>query len=132
MANTVDVQKLVDGERNAIFRVYVASDGVAGDLSDEVIVDLSTLNGSPDNVRLDKIQAHFAGFIGVLEWDATTDDEILTIPDGDMIDFHYKRGGGLINPRSTGYTGDLTLSTTGFTASGDEGSIYLECTKRYS
>lgn len=132
MANTVDIQKLQDGERNAVFRIYLSSDGAAGDLSDEVLVDLSSLNDSPDNVRIDRIQAHFTGYTGRLEWDADTDDEVMTIPDGDQIDFDFKRSGGLINPRTTGYTGDLTITTTGFTASGDEGFIYLECTKRYS
>lgn len=136
MANTYDVQKINDGDRNATFRIYLASDGTTGDESDVALVDVSTLNvdehgNTVDNVKVMRVQAHFTGFTGLLEYTADTDDEILSIPDGDQIDFDFTPSGGIPNPKSTGYTGDITISTGGFTASGDEGTIYLECKKRY-
>lgn len=136
MANTVDIQKINDGDRNATFKVYIASDGASGDESDTAIVDVSTLNADEhgvavDNVKITRIQSLLNGFDARLEWDADTDDEILTIKDGTEFDFDYSLSGGLVNPKSTGYTGDVTVTTTGLASTDDEGTIYLECKKRY-
>ena len=125
MANTVDIQTIEDGPRNLVVRVYLASDGVTGDISNQVIVDASTLNGVPDTLKLVHCMAQLSGFTALLKWDATTDDELLHLSDGqneyEMYDF-----GGIPNPKSTGYTGDVMIDTTGFTAAGDNGSIVLE------
>lgn len=136
MANTVDIQKINDGDRNAVFRIYLASDGTTGEETDTAIVDVSSLNADEhgnavDNVKVMRVQAHFTGFSALLEYDADTDDPILSIPDGDQIDFDFTHSGGIPNPKSANYTGDITISTTGFATSGDEGTIYLECKKRY-
>lgn len=136
MANTVDIQTIQDGARNAVFRVYIASDGSSGDEADTAIVDVSSLNNDPDgksvdNVRVDRINAMLNGFDARLEFDADTDDEILVLKDGQEYDYDYRRSGGLVDPKSTGYTGDITITTSGLASTDDEGMIYLECTKRY-
>lgn len=136
MANTVDIQKINDSERNAVFKIYIASDGASGDESDTAIVDVSSLNAnehgvSPDNVKINRIHSLLNGFSARLEWDADTDDEILTIKDSQEFDFDYNRSGGLVNPQTTGYTGDITITTEGLASTTDEGTIYLECKKRY-
>lgn len=135
MANTIDTQKIQDGDRNAVFRVYLLADAT-GEETDTAIVDVSTLNADEhgnavDNVKIKRIHANLVGFSARLEWDADTDDEILVIPDGSEVDYDYCRAGGLVNPKSTNYTGDITITTTGFDAAGDEGYIYLECAKKY-
>lgn len=129
MANTVDVNYVVDGSKRVIAHVYLASDGVAGELVDEVIVDASALTPVPNNLILHKIEGIFSGFSGALEWDQTTDAGIMPIPDSKGIDFHFGKFGGLPNPQGTGTTGDMLLTTTGFTAAGDTGFLVIELYK---
>lgn len=129
MANTVDVTYVVDGSKRVIAHVYIASDGVAGELTDQVIIDASALNPVPNNLTLHKIEGVFSGCSAFLEWDQTTDAGIMTIPDGTKIDFHFTKFIGLPNPQGAGTTGDMVLSTTGFTAAGDTGFLVIECYK---
>ena len=137
MANAVEITKIHDGERNAVFSIYLASDGTTGELSNTKLVDVSTLNTNSDgvavdNVRIDRIQANLEGFAAELEWgNSGTNENILHISDTSEFDFDYERAGGITNPKSSGYDGDITISTNGFSAANDNGYIYLECTKRY-
>lgn len=125
MANTVNVQTLVDGERNAVLKVYLESDGVTGELSDQVVVDVSALSGAPSTVRLDRVEAELEGFTAALEWDATTDVPILNVTDNGKACWDFCAVGGLPNDAGAGVTGDITISTTGFAAAGDRGTLLL-------
>lgn len=125
MANTVTSQVLQDGERNAVLHVYIASDGAAGEETDTVIVDVSALADAPSLVKVSKIKALISGFSAVLEWDADTDVPFLALPDGTDVELDYSDVGGLQNNGGTGVTGDITITTTGFSAAGDAGAITL-------
>lgn len=125
MANTFTTQTLVDGERNAIIHAYMASDGVAGELTDQVLVDVSALSGAPSTVKVRKITCNLTGFSAVLEFDATADVTFATLPDGSDAEFDYSQFGGIQNNAGAGVTGDITISTTGFSASGDVGHITI-------
>lgn len=129
MANTVTSQTLVDGSKNTAIHVYLASDGVSGELSNQVIVDASALAGAPTDLKIDRIMGHITGFSAVLKWDATTDVPFLAISDGGHIDFDYREVGGLQNNAGTGKTGDIMVDTTGFTAAGDAGAITIILSK---
>lgn len=128
MANIVDIQTIVDGGRNHIVKVFLDSDGVAGELTDQVLIDVSALTGVT-NLYVEKIWYNFTGFTARLEWDATGDDELFHLSEGDGI-YDFTCFGGIPNPKSAGSTGDLTITTTGFTAAGDEGVLVLYCRKQ--
>ena len=40
MANTITSQTLIDGDKRAIIKYFIASDGSTGDVSDGVVVDV--------------------------------------------------------------------------------------------
>lgn len=128
MANTVDIQVINDGPHNVVIKVYLASDGVAGELTNQIIVDASTLSSLPDTLKVKRIYSALSGFQATLKWAATTPDGLWHLPlyAGE---FEFEKFGGIPNPKSAGYTGDITITTVGFTAAGDEGSITLECAK---
>jgi hypothetical protein len=129
MANLVTVRKLWDNDRRAALHVYLASDGSSGELSGEVIVDASTLSGSPATLTVERVEGSFNGFEGTLLFDATSDVPFLTLPNaanGGQFYFPFqKHYGGIANTKATGYTGDILLTTNGFTAATDKGHIFM-------
>jgi hypothetical protein len=123
MANTVTKQKIADNERNAIVHVWLASDGAAGELTDEVVVDVSDLSGSPSSVEVVRMESTLTGFSATLEWDATTDVPFLQIPADTLVQSDWRDFGGLQNNAGAGVTGDIVLTTAGFSAATDKGHI---------
>lgn len=115
MADTVDTNVVFSGTRRYIVRLTNISDGTGE--SGVVKVDKSTLVNSngvePQALNVESIQSNIQGFSSVrLFWDHTTDDEIDVLPAGSMFR-DYSQGGVLKDPRSTGGTGDIILTTAG-------------------
>lgn len=135
MANTVETQTIHDGPRNLVVKVHLHSDGVAGELSAQSIVDISTYQsfpglGAPTSCRIKKVQSNLSGFTGELLWDATADLHAINIPDYEF-NADYTSIGGLPNNAGSGVTGDIVMSTNGFSAATDTGHIVLELIKEY-
>lgn len=115
MVDTVDSLVVFAGTRRRVVRLTNISDGTGE--SDVVKVDVSTLVGpdgtAPTYTVIEEIQWSINGFTSVrLEWDATTDDEIAVLGTGNGY-FNFKNAGGLVDPKSTGTTGDIMLTTAG-------------------
>ena len=125
MANTVAIQTIQDGPKYSVIKVYIASDGAAGELTDQVIYDASTFAGAPTDSTIVKMWASTTGCAFNLEWDATTDVQVLNFPTDFCEDLCFEKFGGLPNNAGTGKTGDILLNTTGFTAAGDQATIVL-------
>lgn len=123
MANIVTTRILEDGVRNAVIHAYIASDGASGDETDTVLVDVSTLAGAPSAVSVLKVTGNFAGFTGVLEWDATADVPFLAVPDSSEFEFDGCEFAGITNNAGAGVTGDITITTTGLGTAGDAGHL---------
>jgi hypothetical protein len=128
MANTVTIRKLQDGKKNVVLHVYVASDGASGELADQVLADISTFLDTPTKVRLLEIWWALTGFTARLEFDRTADSPLMVLFQGDEGHLSFENIGG-IQDTGTGDTGDVTVTTTGFTAAGDEGVIILRLAK---
>jgi hypothetical protein len=128
MADAVRAQKLIDGPKNVVYVLTNVSDGTGE--SAVLKVDVSALSGAPAGVDIEKIWFSTSGLSVLLYWDATTDDLAWTIPANitDTLDFCDM--GGLQNPKSTGWTGDIKLTTVEHT-SGDTYSIVLYMTKKW-
>lgn len=114
MADIVNSLVLQSGGKHHIVRLTNISDGTGE--SDVVKVDVSTLLKSdgtvPTYTRVKEIWWTSGGFTSIrLEWDATTDDEIAVLSGSGYLDLHAI--GGLIDPKSTGTTGDILLTTAG-------------------
>lgn len=129
MANTVTLRTLEDGPNRAIIHAHLKSDGAAGELTDQVLVDVSTLNPAPTKVTIEKMWYSLVGFDGMLEFDATTDTAGWKIQQGTDITQDFVCFGGIKDDSGSGSTGDILLTTAGFTAATDEGTIVIQVRK---
>lgn len=130
MANTVQSQTLLDGSKRTVIKWYFASDGATGELADQVIFDASAVTPAATDSTIERIRGYFIGFSGLVEFDATTDVAAFVLPSDDQFDYDFtdKVINGLPNNGGAGVTGDILLSTTGFSAATDIG--WLEITVR--
>jgi hypothetical protein len=113
MADTVDTIVLANTNRYYAIHIQNRSDGTGE--SNVVKVDKSTLTGpisgvEPGSLVLLEARWSIQGFASVrLNWDHTTDDEIMTLTGNGYEDF--RPVGGLQDPKSAGDTGDVLLTT---------------------
>jgi hypothetical protein len=123
VANTID--KVVLQNDGYLYRLkyQVVSDGTGADLTDTVMIAKSSVPtvGLSAPVALDLIGIDHAAAWGVtrvdLEWDATTDDEIISF--GAQYDVAFDLGLlELKDPISAGNTGDILITTKGMAANG--------------
>ena len=135
MANTVTVTKLNDGERHAVFHVYIASDGASGDLVNEVIIDPAldfdpALSNKPV-MTIESLQYDLSGFNATIEFDyLLSDTPAWNMSGGNYSDVCFGKFGG-IKDRSGELdgTGKLQITTNGLTALGDSGTIIIRVRK---
>jgi hypothetical protein len=118
MADTVDTLTVFSGTRKLVKRYTNVSDGTGESAVNKLdISTLTSFNGiAPTSVKIMKIFWSIQGFTSVrLFWDHTTDDEITVLGAG-VGDVDYSSVGGLMDPKSTGGTGDVLLTTAGLVA----------------
>lgn len=128
MANTVTLRTLIDGPRQAVIHVHLLSDGAAGELADEVLVDVSTLSPAPSKVTVEQIWWDIAGFDIFLEFDATADTALWKLGAGEGFQ-DFRSFGGIKDNTGAGSTGDIVATTDGFTAATDEGTLIITVRK---
>lgn len=126
MAITVTKHVLVDGSRVSVVKLHLVS-GAAADVTNQSLLDVSTLVGAPSKVKIMSIEASGNDADVDLHWDATANVDIVTLPVGENI-FDFSRFGGLINNAGAGVTGDILFSTRG-AAADTEITIILELRK---
>ena len=129
MADTVTSQTLVDGPRNVVMKFTNVSDGNGESTVKKV--DVSTLSGSPDKVRIDKIHYETDGLGVNILWDATTNVLAAVVPASEGGTLDFTKYGGATNNAGAGVTGDILFTTTS-AANGDAYTITLEMVKKYS
>ncbi len=129
MADSVTSQTLIDDERNVVMKFTNVSDGNGE--SAVTKVDVSALQGAPDEVRIDKIHYSTFGMAVRVLWDATADVVAWLIPEGGDGTIDCCKFGGIPNNSGDGKTGDIKFTTVGHT-SGDTYSVVLEMTKKFN
>jgi hypothetical protein len=117
MSNTVTRRKLVDGSHKFVVMAYGTLDA-SGSV---ILVDASDMVEAPTKLTVEKIQGTFVRTIAeqaannttvVVSFDADADDTIMYLPLDHDFDFDFTEFGGVPNPASTGYTGDILLTAT--------------------
>jgi len=131
MADRVDSRVMEDGPRNFIVRLTNVSD----DTGESAVtkVDASAHMGpdqkpglAPVSFVVESIDYSIQGFTNVeLFFDADTDDELAVLAGQGYIPYYP----GLADPRSTGFTGDIKLTTRG-AVSGASYTITLTLRKK--
>ena len=114
MADTVDTLIVNTAKRKYTVRLFNFSDGTGE--TGVTKIDISALTGLTGKpviyTVLEEVKWDVQGFSSVqLFWDHSTDDEIGVFSGTGLVS--YADVGGLVDPRSTGGTGDILLTTTG-------------------
>jgi hypothetical protein len=134
MPNTITQTTTVLGLNKVVRHIGITSDG--SEETDLVIYDSSAIASSlgiddPLNCRI--LSVHYsvasAAFVGLLEFDATTDTHALALPAYSAGAIHLRDVGGIPNTAGSGKTGDILLTTTGL-APGDAITLVLEVAPR--
>lgn len=131
MAHTVTITKLLDGQRHAIFHVYLKCDGAAGEITDQVLIDPATLlpaQKTSSRFRLDTIWWDFTGFSGRFEFDNVPDTPVWTVSPGTNY-ICFEKIGGLADRSGLDGTGALQFSTVGFDSAAKQGTMIVKITK---
>jgi hypothetical protein len=89
-----------------------------------VKVSTAALQGTPTKLKITKIKWNVQGMGVVVLFDATTDDRAIILAGDGEYDAD-KQGGPLIDPWSSGHTGNILFTTVGHSA-GDSYTVYLE------
>lgn len=111
MANVTSTQIILDGPRNVVVKATGVLD--TSDVTNIVIVNAAALLLVPPKLKIMKINYSVSDGMNVqLNWDATTDVPILTLSGQDHIEFD--KFGGLVNNSGAGRTGNILLSTIGW------------------
>jgi hypothetical protein len=118
LADTVDTITVFKGTRTAVYRFLCRSDGT-GETNVAKII-LSTLTGpagkAPTRVAIEELQWTVSGFTSVqLNWDHTVPDEAIVLSNVGYLDL--TEVGGLVDPGSSGGTGNVTLTSYGASSS---------------
>jgi hypothetical protein len=124
MANTVTQTTIEGSSSDALISrvIHITSD--ATEETDLVIFDNSAFAADTSIGRLLSVEANGSPCVCILEWDQTTDSEIIRFNPADGFKFDFLKNGGGGNPNAAGATGDLLLTTTGLD-SGDEVTIKI-------
>ena len=127
MANIVTITKVNQGPANVILHVYIASDGAAGELVDEVLIDPVSI-GLAANSRfaIEDIKYNFMGFGARIEFDTgLVDDKMIWVLGENNSHANFKDINGLYDRSALDGTGKVQLTTSGFTSAGDQGSMVI-------
>jgi len=103
----MSIQVLQDGEKNLVLHVVDEASPFTIDISS---FSPNTRHGLPTSIRLDEVKYSTDNDL-VLTWDATVDDNLVTLVPSEF-NFNWRRQGGLNNPKSAGFTGDVIVTTT--------------------
>ena len=125
MANIVGTQELVNGPRHLVIKLDIEGDGT-GEIN-ELLANMD--NYDCPEVRLDAINGQMEGFTLRLFWDGTTEVPLFPIYPGYNIDYNWEDPQGQINPKMTGYTGDVRIRSTGLD-NGDTASLRFDFFKK--
>jgi len=123
MADTFNIDALFSGTRTYSANLTVTSDATNGT---QTLVDVSSLTlrdgSAPSYCSILEAKWNFSGGKGSLKFDATTDDVAVVMSNDGYINFEDE--GGLVDPQSTGSTGDILFVPVGM-SSGDTANISI-------
>ena len=89
-------------------------------------IDVSALSPACSCVSIEEIWYNTFGMSVSVLFDATTDDKAIVLQGDGHFDF--RQFGGVKDPKSTGWVGDVLFTTNG-ASNGDTYSIVLKCKK---
>lgn len=126
MANSLQIQTIVDGPRNCTVKITGVLD--SGDQTLTTVISPANFSNVPKGFRIYHLDYSIADQLELqLLWQATTDVPILPIAGRGRMSFH--EFGGLTNNAGVGKTGGIDLKTTGWSSGTQVFSLVLELVK---
>jgi hypothetical protein len=133
VSNALTIQTTVDGPRNVVSKVVAKAD--TSDFSLSTVINVSALSATippTDQVRIDEIQYSVQdGWYVVLYWEATTNKRIVNLSGRGIFPVGPNYG-GIQNDAGVGKTGNILLSTVGYTSGTMVATLILHCVKQTS
>lgn len=134
MPNIVQIRKLADGPKQAIFYVYFKSDGSSGELVNYTLInpntDLLPSMGVGQRLSLVKVWYGLAGVDVKLSFDGLEDQPVWIVPAGSLSGHvNFAEFGGLPDKSGIDATGKLLITTTGLQTVADQGSLVIKVFK---
>lgn len=131
MTNTVNITTLMEGPRHVIVHVYIKSDGVEGEVVDQLIVDPATLvppQAAVAKFDIEEIWWDFTGFGVRFEFNSIPDYPIWTCNEqGNHADF--RSFGGLHDRSGMDGSGGLQITTFGLDSASKQGTLVIKIRK---
>jgi hypothetical protein len=124
MADTVATQVIQDGATKMVVLLTNVSDGTG----EAAVKKVDASDYLATTFTIERIHYATSGMAVRLLFDATTDALAWTIATDSVGTFDFTTFGGIPDPKATGFTGDILLTTVGHTAA-DTYSIILELRK---
>jgi hypothetical protein len=112
MANSLAASVVHDGARNVLVEVTGILD--TSDVTQVNITNLAALIPVPTMLRLDTIQFAIQDAMAVMLWWEDTAGTSLIAPLAGRGRLDFGWFGGKLNPKNTGFTGNIQLSTQGW------------------
>lgn len=130
---TIVKTKIMEGPRKAIFHFYLESDGVFGELSNEILLD-PTVDFNPEETSslqysITKIWSSLAVFDVILKFNALEPYTVWVVTPENDSDMCFDYFGGLKDRSTAAHDGKLLISTSGFTPVGSAGVLIVEIRK---
>lgn len=135
MAHTANIQKVIDGDRNAVFHIFIRGDGASADLNKVTLIDplldFTPPRGRKPCMSITEIWSSLAGFDARLEFDYLNDETgVWAISRGSQEHVNFESFGGLKDRSPTlDGTGKLLLSTSGLLSADCCGSLVIKVRK---
>lgn len=132
MANKITTNLIMNSSRQYVLLYNLLADG-SGDLSASLI--LNTTLDLPVTAKLAKLWyltgsvKTDAQFTAQLLWKATTNVPLVSLAPNHSDCMDFMKIGGIPNPKASGVTGDVVLTTTGMATAGDTVTMLLEFLK---
>lgn len=134
MANTVNIRKLVESPDKATFYVYLESDGLSGELDDQVFIDPTTDFEPPLAAGMDMVLwecwYEVQNFTVQLGFETVTGVQpAWTLTPGVNSCHKWFKFGGIPDKSGQDATGRLVLNTVGFITPQNQGTIVVTVRK---
>ena len=132
MPNIVNQKVFVDGPRRAIVHLYLESDGVSGEMKDQLVINTRTdivPVGQVTPVTIDQIWWSLSYFDARISIGDVPNAPFWVLPVGGGGHADFRGFGGIKLPQSLDGTGMVLLSTNGFAPKDSWGSIILALKK---
>jgi hypothetical protein len=132
MPNTVNQTVFLDGSKLATVHLYIESDGVSGEMANQLVIDMKNdiqPIGSPTQATIQQIWWGQSYYDARLSFQDTVPVPFWVLPVGSDSHVDFRSIGGLKVPVDLDGNANILLTTVGFAPAGSWGSYIIQLKK---